>query len=145
MSLISYGFFEKKLSPKTGGGGGGGKKQCHKMSHWGAKKFHVLFDWPLGTLKMLKFVSSQRQWSLIGGKALQKAEYSDFCSFTKFETQNIPNILYVSKLLRQNQIFFPQITCSDSNFNQKFNYEFGTQGLNWWSFAQRGSAINFEM
>jgi len=32
-------------------------------------------------------------------KDLQKAEYSDFCSFVKFETRNILNILYIYKIL----------------------------------------------
>jgi len=38
-------------------------------------------------------------------KALQKAEYSDFCMFAKLETQFILHIRYISNKLHQNQIF----------------------------------------
>jgi hypothetical protein len=43
-------------------------------------------------------------------KALQKAEYSDFCIFAKFETRNIPYTPYILKKSRQNQTFILQNT-----------------------------------
>jgi len=41
----------------------------------------------------------------VKAKALQKAEYSDFRIFAKFETRNINNIPNISKLLHENHFF----------------------------------------
>jgi len=54
-------------------------------------------------------------------KNLRKVKYSDFRSFAKFETRNIP---YISKLSCQNRL-----KNFDSNYNQISDYDYGMQGL----------------
>jgi len=53
-------------------------------------------------LVSLKKCSNRNKYIKIN--ALRKAEYSDFCIFAKFETCNIPYILYIQNISRQNWI-----------------------------------------
>jgi len=74
-------------------------------------------------------VRKEREWEKLtraGNKALQKAASSVFHSFAKFETNSVPILPKLSKISHHNQIFIFKNNQSDSNFNQKFDYEFGT-------------------
>jgi len=115
--------------------------------------------------------TSPRTWNrlLYLAKALRKTEFSEFCTFAKFETHlsvfrilyfpsklyefkirnkyrifgiskknlfltpkpGIPNIRYIQNYRVIIELLFLQNNCSDSNYNQIFDYKFGMQGLIW--------------
>ncbi len=69
--------------------------------------FPRLIEWIEGHfgrtfVTICNLVSTLYCHSSLKAKALQKAEYSDFCILTKFETQNI---LYIWNISRKNWIF----------------------------------------
>lgn len=63
-------------------------------------------------------------------KALRKVDYSDFCIYAKLETQNIAIFCIYQNYLVKIECSFLQNTCSESNFNLIYDYNYGTQELN---------------
>jgi len=47
---------------------------------------------------------------------------------SKFKTCPVLKLSKLTKFSRYNQFLFLQNTCSDTNFNKKFDYEFAMQG-----------------
>ncbi len=77
-----------------------------------------------------------------------------FVFFAKFKTRNIPTFVFLQN--SKHEIFhinginrikikflFSQKTCSDSNFNQTFDYNYGMQGLTFWGYFSLLFLIEF--
>jgi len=114
--------------------------------------FNISLTWPLKIdlnvkkMHLCFFTSSPPLPHRVKFKALRKAASSVFCSFAKFETNSVPILPKLSKMLCHNWIFIFTKYCSDLNFNWKFDYKFGTQGLSRIHqplFANRKYASNF--
>jgi len=58
-----------------------------------------------------------------------KSPYSEFSVYTEYSEYVLFCIYRIYRV--KIKFIFLQKTCSDSNFNQKFDYDFATQGLSW--------------